>query len=69
MKKIPLNGLFYSFHFMIHGIHHAFPQDAMRLVFPPVIGHVIYFIVFKTPFDLVPEIARYSMLLGMMIGY
>ena len=25
MKKIPLNGLWYSAHFMIHGIHHAFP--------------------------------------------
>jgi 4-hydroxysphinganine ceramide fatty acyl 2-hydroxylase len=22
-------------HFMFHGIHHAFPMDKLRLVFPP----------------------------------
>ena len=25
MKNIPCNGPIYAFHFMIHGIHHAFP--------------------------------------------
>ena len=70
MKKIPLSGTFYAFHFMIHGIHHAFPQDAMRLVFPPLLGHGLYLLIFRAPFELfVPEICRYSILLGILIGY
>jgi len=30
---------FYALHFMVHGIHHAFPSDAYRLVFPPFLGY------------------------------
>lgn len=32
--KLPTNGWCFGLHFLIHGIHHAFPQDPGRLVFP-----------------------------------
>lgn len=32
--KLPGNGWVFGLHFLIHGIHHAFPQDPGRLVFP-----------------------------------
>ncbi len=31
---LPTNGWVFGLHFIIHGIHHAFPQDPGRLVFP-----------------------------------
>ena len=31
---LPRNGWVFGLHFIIHGIHHAFPQDPGRLVFP-----------------------------------
>lgn len=36
-------------HFMIHGIHHAFPQDRMRLVFPILPGYLIFTACFIKP--------------------
>jgi len=33
-----------AFHFLIHGIHHAFPQDRRRLVLPPTLGMVFLFV-------------------------
>lgn len=32
--RLPSNGWVFGLHFLIHGIHHAFPQDPGRLVFP-----------------------------------
>lgn len=36
--KLPTNGWLFGFHFLLHGIHHAFPQDPGRLVFPIING-------------------------------
>ena len=33
-EYLPDNGWVFGVHFLIHGIHHAFPQDPGRLVFP-----------------------------------
>jgi 4-hydroxysphinganine ceramide fatty acyl 2-hydroxylase len=49
MKKIPNNKEIRTFHFLIHGIHHAFPMDRLRLVFPPLPGFILMYIVFGTP--------------------
>lgn len=32
--RLPTNGWLFGVHFLLHGIHHAFPQDPGRLVFP-----------------------------------
>ena len=31
---LPKNPKIFAYHFLIHGIHHAFPMDKFRLVFP-----------------------------------
>ncbi|XP_068145633.1 uncharacterized protein Fa2h isoform X1 [Drosophila tropicalis] len=35
-----------TFHFLIHGLHHKVPFDSMRLVFPPLPGAVLAFIIY-----------------------
>lgn len=70
MPYIMKNRLMYAFHFMIHGIHHAFPMDRYRLVFPPVLGHVILYALFMQPITAIfhPDIA-YPLLFGIVVGY
>lgn len=43
----------FAFHFMLHGIHHAFPMDRLRLVFPPVPGYAVHFFLIITPMSYV----------------
>jgi len=33
---------FFVAHFLLHGIHHAFPNDHYRIVFPPIWGVMVY---------------------------
>ena len=40
MKWLPKSKYIYTFHFFSHGIHHAFPMDRYRLVFPPILGNL-----------------------------
>jgi 4-hydroxysphinganine ceramide fatty acyl 2-hydroxylase len=40
---LPNNPKFLASHFLMHGIHHAFPMDGYRLVFPVLPGYVIFF--------------------------
>jgi len=39
------------FHFIIHGIHHAFPMDKHRLVFPVIPGYILYSLIFIPLFN------------------
>ena len=39
---IPDNRFALMTHFLFHGIHHAFPMDKSRLVFPPVAAYPLY---------------------------
>lgn len=41
-EKLPDNRNARMFHFLLHGIHHAFPMDRHRLVFPPVAAYPLY---------------------------
>jgi hypothetical protein len=36
------NSKFFVAHFLVHGIHHAFPNDHYRIVFPPILGLMVY---------------------------
>lgn len=61
---------FFVVHFLAHGIHHAFPQDPYRLVFPPVLGLTTFQFIFRPIFDLVfPYWAMNGMLAGAVLGY
>jgi len=34
----PTSGIGRQFHFIVHGVHHDYPNDAKRLVMPPVVS-------------------------------
>jgi 4-hydroxysphinganine ceramide fatty acyl 2-hydroxylase len=57
-------------HFFVHGIHHAFPQDRLRLVFPVALGFIIFYTLFIVPATMLfhNDIA-YPFLGGLMLGY
>jgi cytochrome b involved in lipid metabolism len=56
-----------TFHFFMHGIHHLFPMDGYRLVFPPALGLPLGFIIWsglQLIFD------QYNTVMaGVLIGY
>ena len=46
LKRLPHTGLWFMIHYTFHGTHHAFPQDRMRLNFPPIPGCFILDVIF-----------------------
>ncbi len=57
-------------HFLLHGIHHAFPSDPKRLVFPPLLGLVLLKIFFIPIFSsFLPEKQFPALLAGGITGY
>jgi len=64
------NSKFYSIHFLVHGIHHAFPCDSYRLVFPPILGLPIWYTLVVFPLKtIVPSRYHNSALFGISFGY
>ena len=43
---IPDNRYLYTLHYVIHGVHHAFPMERDRLVFPPILSIPLYFLLY-----------------------
>jgi sterol desaturase/sphingolipid hydroxylase (fatty acid hydroxylase superfamily) len=46
---VPANKLGKRFHFLIHGVHHDYPNDALRLVMPPLVSlpaAILFYILF-----------------------
>jgi len=56
-------------HFIIHGIHHTIPMDPDRLVFPPVLGFIVYSIFFPAITWLLPGNFGRIFAVGFIIGY
>jgi len=56
---------------MIHGIHHAFPQDRYRIVFPPIPGNLFIFypLIYAPLKSVLPANIFYNLYLGLIIGY
>ena len=70
MHYVPQNKWVYTGHFMVHGIHHAFPQDRMRLTFPPVPGYFLIWLVIYFPLSFViPTHLFHTIFLGALLGY
>jgi len=64
----PVTSLGKKFHFIVHGVHHDYPNDATRLVMPPVVSiplAVVFFLVFWAFFG--P--AAPAMWAGFVFGY
>lgn len=70
MKMVPFNKFVCIFHFTIHGVHHAFPSDRLRLVFPPVPAYVLNAILAHPVITLlVPYPFFPAFYTGFLIGY
>lgn len=67
---LPANNTAYVAHFLLHGIHHAYPQDRYRLVFPVVPGYFIMFFVLVPLYRaIIPEFMFDAFMGGSFLGY
>lgn len=58
-----------TFHFAFHGVHHKWPLDRLRLVFPPTFAAPVIYLLFSA-FDSVMERgSALCMLAGGVLGY
>ncbi|KAK9448110.1 uncharacterized protein V1518DRAFT_334879 [Limtongia smithiae] len=67
--RLPDHQIFFTLHFILHGVHHYLPMDKLRLVMPPTL-----FIVLATPFYrlahlLFPYHIGMAIFAGGMFGY
>lgn len=71
LMYLPWNKVTHSAHFFCHGIHHAFPQDRLRINFPPALGQIaIWMPLIAFPlYKILPANAFYAFHLGVVIGY
>jgi len=56
-------------HFLMHGVHHDYPNDSLRLVMPPVVSiplALLFYTVFRT---LLGEALIWPFFAGFLIGY
>lgn len=44
-ENLPDNQYAILLHYLLHGIHHAFPMDRYRLVLPPILGIILIMII------------------------
>jgi 4-hydroxysphinganine ceramide fatty acyl 2-hydroxylase len=55
---------------MLHGIHHAFPMDRLKLVFPPIPGLAVHFVLIIIPMSyVIPRPYLYTVVAGELFGY
>lgn len=67
---LPNNGLLISFHYMMHGIHHAFPQEKTRLVLPIVPGTIFVLCFAAAPaLSLFSTVNALPLIAGAIVGY
>jgi dihydroceramide fatty acyl 2-hydroxylase len=55
-------------HFLIHGVHHAYPRDSTRLVMPPVVS-IPLAILFYALFDWLFGSYQPAVFAGFVLGY
>lgn len=67
---LPNHPLVLAHHFMIHGIHHAYPMDRYRLVFPVLPGYILLYGIVTRPIDYAFE-EHYANAIkaGLIFGY
>ena len=68
-KRLPENPTLFGVHFLIHGIHHAFPQDPGRLVFPVLNAAIVGFFISLIYFAFMSYDDSIFALIGFLIGY
>ncbi|MEM1319345.1 MAG: sterol desaturase family protein [Bacteroidota bacterium] len=56
-------------HFLMHGVHHDYPNDSMRLVMPPSVSIPLAFIFYYLFQWLFPGYMHYPFFAGFVLGY
>ncbi len=56
-------------HFIFHGVHHAYPNDRLRLVMPPVVSLPLAVLFFSLYRLLLGEPSVYPFFGGFLVGY
>lgn len=64
----PKSSIGYKIQFMIHGVHHQYPQDPKRLVMPPAVSLIIA-ILFWYVFKFSLGIYAFAFFPGFVVGY
>jgi len=62
------NKIVKRFHYMVHGVHHAYPRDPERVTMPPVPGTIIACIIFSVHY-LVLRNEAFAFVSGVLCGY
>jgi 4-hydroxysphinganine ceramide fatty acyl 2-hydroxylase len=58
----------HKFYFVVHGVHHDFPNDSTRLVMPPSMS-IPLAVIFYAAFSAVPGVPAPAMFAGYISGY
>jgi dihydroceramide fatty acyl 2-hydroxylase len=66
---VPAGRLGITAHFLLHGCHHKFPHDTLRLVFPPVPAGVLVGAVYAGLRAALPPAVALPLFAGMGAGY
>lgn len=66
---IPNSAIFRTLHFIIHGVHHAFPMDHDRLVFPIVLAVPLYYLFFSMFSVVFPQMMLNGVSAGVVGAY
>ena len=70
LNKLPWNQYTWTFHFLLNGIHHAYPQDRLRVVLPHLPGIFIIYTFAASPFLLIlPKLAAAPFMVALIISY
>lgn len=56
-------------HFLMHGVHHDYPNDSLRLVMPPVISLPLAILFYALFVALLGEASTWSFFAGFIVGY
>ncbi|ODQ49521.1 hypothetical protein PICMEDRAFT_57539 [Pichia membranifaciens NRRL Y-2026] len=67
--NLPDNSVAFTFHFLMHGVHHYLPMDKMRLVMPPTLFCVLAFPFYKVIFGIFPFYIACAGWAGGFLGY
>lgn len=70
LNKLPWTRNTWTGHFLLHGIHHAFPQDRLRITFPVIPGIPVFYSFISGPYRYcLPSNMFPPFVCGLIFGY
>ncbi len=66
---MPTSGWGKKLHFLLHGVHHDYPNDSLRLVMPPVVSLPLAFLFYSLFVFILGDANTWSFFAGFLAGY